>query len=156
MGSDDYHTEYLDYKISLKIVKGLDEAVKHINRFGSHYTDSIVTSNRDTAALFLRLVDSANVYHNCSTRFADGFRYGFGAEVGIYLGFFCVRENCTYNAVKCLCVNIVFYPFGIDNSGFALSVIVHYITHFCIIFRFGYSSSLYSSRASCIRFEKLS
>lgn len=83
MDADDYHNEYLDYKVSLKIVDGVEEAVKHINRFGSHHTDSIITSNEEAAAYFMRMVDSANVYHNCSTRFADGFRYGFGAEVGI-------------------------------------------------------------------------
>ncbi len=83
MEPGDYHTEYLDYKVSLKLVNGLNDAVAHINRFGSHHTDAIITDNDETAALFQRLVDSANVYRNCSTRFADGFRYGFGAEVGI-------------------------------------------------------------------------
>ncbi len=83
MDPEDYHTEYLDYKISIKIVDSVNEAVKHINRFGSHHTDSIITENTETAGIFFSLVDSANVYHNCSTRFADGFRYGFGAEVGI-------------------------------------------------------------------------
>ena len=83
MDPKDYHTEYLDYKVSLKLTDGVQEAVKHINRFGSHHTESNITANDDTAAIFLSLVDSANVYHNCSTRFADGFRYGFGAEVGI-------------------------------------------------------------------------
>jgi len=79
MGDDDFNTEYLDLILSVKIV----EAIAHINHFGSHHTDCIVTENADTAALFMQLVDSAGVYQNCSTRFADGFRYGFGAEVGI-------------------------------------------------------------------------
>ena len=61
----------------------VQEAISHINHFGSHHTDCIVTENNETAALFMQLVDSAGVYQNCSTRLADGFRYGFGAEVGI-------------------------------------------------------------------------
>jgi glutamate-5-semialdehyde dehydrogenase len=61
----------------------VDEAIDHINAHGSHHTDAIVTENAQTAARFMQLVDSAGVYQNCSTRFADGFRYGFGAEVGI-------------------------------------------------------------------------
>ena len=68
------------------MVHSLREAVDHINHFGSHHTDSIVTENRDTAAEFMNRVDSAGVYWNVSTRFADGFVYGFGAEVGIATG----------------------------------------------------------------------
>ena len=83
---EDFRTEYLDYIVSAKIVDSLDEAIDHINRYGSHHTDSILTENRDAAERFLQLVDSAGVYCNCSTRFADGFRYGFGAEVGISTG----------------------------------------------------------------------
>lgn len=83
MKDDEYHTEYLDYIASVRFVGSTDEAIAHINRFGSHHTDCIVTDNQMTAEHFMQLVDSANVYHNCSTRFADGFRYGFGAEVGI-------------------------------------------------------------------------
>lgn len=85
-GEEDFRTEYLDYIVSAKIVDSLDEAIDHINRYGSHHTDSILTENRDAAERFLQLVDSAGVYCNCSTRFADGFRYGFGAEVGISTG----------------------------------------------------------------------
>ena len=80
---EDWDTEYLALTISVKLVDGVDEAIDHINRHGSHHTDAIVTENDATAARFMQLVDSANVYQNCSTRFADGFRYGFGAEVGI-------------------------------------------------------------------------
>jgi glutamate-5-semialdehyde dehydrogenase len=79
----DWKTEYLDYKLSVKVVSGLDEAIDHINAYGSGHTDSIVTGDREKAARFMDYVDSGNVFWNCSTRFSDGFRYGFGAEVGI-------------------------------------------------------------------------
>ena len=86
MGEDEFATEYLDLIASVKIVDGVSEAAAHINRYGSHHTDSIMTENKETAAWFTRMVDSAGVYVNVSTRFADGFRYGFGAEVGISTG----------------------------------------------------------------------
>ena len=79
----DWKTEYLDYKLSVRVVENIDEAINHINYYGSGHTDSIITSNRDNAARFMALVDSGNVFWNCSTRFSDGFRYGLGAEVGI-------------------------------------------------------------------------
>ena len=82
----DWSTEYLDYIVSIKTVSGLREAIDHINRYGSHHTDCIVTEDRCNAAAFLKQVDSAGVYWNVSTRFADGFVYGFGAEVGIATG----------------------------------------------------------------------
>lgn len=78
--------EYLDYILTIKTVGSLEEAISHINRYGSHHTDCIVTENQENADIFMNLVDSAGVYHNCSTRFADGYRYGFGAEVGISTG----------------------------------------------------------------------
>jgi gamma-glutamyl phosphate reductase len=81
--SKSFHHEYVDLIIALKIVGGVDEAINHINTYGSHHTDCILTQNAETAEKFMTLVDSANVYQNASTRFADGFRYGFGAEVGI-------------------------------------------------------------------------
>ena len=80
---DAYGKEYLDMIISVKLVSDVDEAIDHINRYGSHHTDAIITENDETAAHFMDMVDSAGVYQNASTRFADGFRYGFGAEVGI-------------------------------------------------------------------------
>lgn len=80
---EDWKTEYLDYIISIKVVDGCDEAISHINTYGSGHTDTIVTSDKSTAVRFMNLVDSGNVFWNASTRFSDGFKYGFGAEVGI-------------------------------------------------------------------------
>jgi len=80
---EDWSTEYVDYKLSLKIVDSLDEAVDHINTYGSGHTDAILTESPETASSFMDRVDAASVFWNCSTRFSDGFRYGFGAEIGI-------------------------------------------------------------------------
>jgi glutamate-5-semialdehyde dehydrogenase len=82
----DWSTEYLDYILSVKIVYSLQEAVEHINHYGSHHTDCIVTEDPGNASAFMNMVDSAGVYWNVSTRFADGFVYGLGAEVGIATG----------------------------------------------------------------------
>ena len=82
----DWSKEYLDAVISVRIVPSLDEAISHINRYGSHHTDCIITEDADAASRFMNIVDSAGVYWNASTRFADGFVYGFGAEVGISTG----------------------------------------------------------------------
>ncbi len=79
----DWETEYSDLVLSIKIVDSLPDAISHINYYGSGHTDAIATEDSTTANIFLSQVNSAGVYHNCSTRFADGFRYGFGAEVGI-------------------------------------------------------------------------
>jgi len=80
---EDYYTEYLAAIISCKVVSGVDEAIAHINQYSSQHTESIVTENYTHARKFLREVDSSSVIVNASTRFADGFEYGLGAEIGI-------------------------------------------------------------------------
>jgi glutamate-5-semialdehyde dehydrogenase len=80
---DDWSTEYLDLVLSIRVVDSMDQALDHIARYSSRHTEVICTTNSQTAERFLARVDSAGVYQNCSSRFADGFRYGFGAEVGI-------------------------------------------------------------------------
>jgi glutamate-5-semialdehyde dehydrogenase len=80
---EDWQTEYSDLILSIKIVDSLESAIEHINYYGSRHTEAIVSENFNTAKTFSDRVDAAGVFHNCSTRFADGFRYGFGAEVGI-------------------------------------------------------------------------
>jgi len=80
---EDWSTEYSDLILSVKIVSGLDAAIEHINRYGSRHTESIVTEDAEAAARFMTEVDAAGVFQNASTRFADGYRYGFGAELGI-------------------------------------------------------------------------
>ncbi|MCF8061736.1 MAG: glutamate-5-semialdehyde dehydrogenase [Deltaproteobacteria bacterium] len=80
---EDWRTEYLDLILSVRVVDSLDQAVEHINRYGSGHTDVVVTVDRERGVRFMDRVDSADVFLNCSTRFSDGFRYGLGAEVGI-------------------------------------------------------------------------
>jgi len=80
---EDWKTEYLDYRLSVRVVDTLEEAITHINTYGSGHTDAIVAEDRAAAMKFMALVDSADVFWNCSTRFSDGYRYGLGAEVGI-------------------------------------------------------------------------
>ncbi|MCC5615820.1 glutamate-5-semialdehyde dehydrogenase [Nostoc sp. CHAB 5836] len=79
----DWETEYSDLILSIKIVDSIEDAIAHINEYGSRHTDAIITEDLASVETFFGLVNSANIFHNCSTRFADGFRYGFGAEVGI-------------------------------------------------------------------------
>ena len=79
----DYHTEYLDLILSVKVINDLNEAIRHINHYGTHHSDSIVTEKYENALEFLRKVDSACVYVNASTRFTDGYQFGLGAEIGI-------------------------------------------------------------------------
>jgi glutamate-5-semialdehyde dehydrogenase len=88
---EDWSTEYLDAVIAAKVVDGLNAAITHIERYGSHHTDSIVTEDKAAAEKFLREVDSAIVLHNASTQFADGGEFGFGAEIGIATGRFHAR-----------------------------------------------------------------
>ena len=83
---EDWTTEYLDAVLSIKIVDSIEEAIGHINQYGSHHTDAILSTDPDHIEKFMMLVDSADVFANCSTRFADGFLFGFGAEVGIATG----------------------------------------------------------------------
>ena len=84
--NEDWSTEYLDAIISIKVVDGVGEAITHINNFGSHHTESIVTANSETASRFLNEIDSAILLHNASTQFADGGEFGMGAEIGIATG----------------------------------------------------------------------
>ena len=82
-GEEDWSAEYEDLILSVKVVDGVRDAVEHINHYGSHHSDSIITEDERARDYFMNRVDSACVYHNCSTRFSDGEEFGFGAEIGI-------------------------------------------------------------------------
>ena len=107
---ESWHKEYGDKKLSFKIVDSLDEAIEHINEFSSGHTESIITENEDNARKFMQAVDSAGVYHNVSTRFADGFRYGFGAEVGI-------STNKTHARGPVGLEGLTIYKYTIEGNG---------------------------------------
>ncbi|AZH25498.1 glutamate-5-semialdehyde dehydrogenase [Haloplanus aerogenes] len=83
---EDWSTEYGDLELSIKVIGSLDAAIDHVNTYGSKHTESILTEDADRASTFMRSIDAASVFHNASTRFADGYRYGLGAEVGISTG----------------------------------------------------------------------
>lgn len=80
---EDYETEYLDHIVAIKVVDSVQEAIDHINQYGTNHSESIVTENDEHVVRFMNEVDAAAVYHNASTRFTDGFEFGFGAEIGI-------------------------------------------------------------------------
>jgi len=107
---EDWSTEYSDLILSIKVVDSLQEAIGHINHYGSHHTDGIITSNKAKAKQFLERVDSAVVLHNASTRFSDGFRFGFGAEIGI-------STNKTHSRGPVGLEGLVIYKYIVAGSG---------------------------------------
>ncbi|RHZ45177.1 hypothetical protein Glove_688g26 [Diversispora epigaea] len=110
----DFDTEFLDLEIAVKVVDDLNSAIQHINLHGSKHTDSIVTNNKEAAKRFMQGVDSAGVYWNASTRFADGFRYGFGAEVG-------VSTNKTHARGPVGLEGLVIYKYKLFGTGHIVS-----------------------------------
>lgn len=110
----DWATEYNDLILNIRVVKDVDEAISHINRFGSHHTDAIVTGDEQKAKYFQDAVDSASVMWNCSTRFADGYRYGLGAEVGI-------STNKTHARGPVGLEGLTIYKYRINGNGHVVS-----------------------------------
>eukprot|EP00296_Roombia_truncata_P000127 JP435789.1.p1 GENE.JP435789.1~~JP435789.1.p1 ORF type:complete len:448 (+),score=148.73 JP435789.1:182-1345(+) len=108
--AEDYGTEFLDFVVAVRVIPSLEKAVAYINEVGSHHTDLILTENKEAAEFFLSRIDSAGVYHNASTRFADGFRYGFGAEVG-------VSTNKTHARGPVGLVGLVTYKYRLHGHG---------------------------------------
>ena len=107
---ESWHKEYSDKVLSYKFVSSLEEAIEHINEFSSGHTESILTENENNAKIFMNAVDSAGVYHNVSTRFADGFRYGFGAEVGI-------SSNKTHARGPVGLEGLTIYKYNLEGNG---------------------------------------
>jgi len=107
---ESWHKEYGEKKLSYKEVSSLDEAIEHINEYSSGHTESIITENEENAKIFMNSVDSSGVYHNVSTRFADGFRYGFGAEVGI-------STNKTHARGPVGLEGLTIYKYTIEGNG---------------------------------------
>ena len=107
---ESWHIEYSDKILAVKEVGSLEEAIEHINEFSSGHTESIVTEDSENAKIFMNAVDSAGVYHNVSTRFADGFRYGFGAEVGI-------STNKTHARGPVGLEGLTIYKYNIEGNG---------------------------------------
>lgn len=110
LSPESWHIEYGEKKLSLKTVNSLEDAVEHINEYSSGHTESIITENEDSAKIFINSVDSSGVYHNVSTRFADGFRYGFGAEVGI-------STNKTHARGPVGLEGLTIYKYSIEGNG---------------------------------------
>lgn len=107
---ESWHKEYSDKVLSYKFVSSLEEAIEHINEFSSGHTESILTEDENNAKIFMNTVDSAGVYHNVSTRFADGFRYGFGAEVGI-------STNKTHARGPVGLEGLTIYKYNLEGNG---------------------------------------
>ena len=107
---EDWSTEYLDLILSIRVVENLTAAIEHINNYGSHHSDVMVTADEDAAAIFTRDVDSATVYINASSRFTDGFEFGMGAEIGISTDKFHARGPCGLN-------ELTTYKYIIKGSG---------------------------------------
>jgi len=106
----DWSAEYNDLVLAIKVVSGMDEAIRHVNKYGSHHTDAIITKDQARAAKFQKEVDSSSVMWNCSTRFADGYRYGLGAEVGI-------STNKTHARGPVGLEGLVIYKYRLNGSG---------------------------------------
>ena len=120
---DSWHKEYSDKILAYKFVNTLEEAIEHINEYSSGHTDAIITEDKSNAAIFLDCVDSAGVYHNASTRFADGFRYGFGAEVGI-------STNKTHARGPVGLEGLTIYKYTLQGQGDIVKDYVDGIKHF--------------------------
>ena len=120
---ESWHIEYSDKILSCKTVKNLEEAIEHINEFSSGHTESIITENCENAEIFMNAIDSAGVYHNVSTRFADGFRYGFGAEVGI-------STNKTHARGPVGLDGLTIYKYNIEGNGHVVRDYVEGTKHF--------------------------